>query len=292
MIVVCCCTQKTHIIAMEVMRRATILALSRAGHKPMALKRFTGYPRSTIYDVVACQKQGKDASRSPRVPGTLNKWTTRFLAGLKRSVEANPRLPMTTLAKKKGVSRTTIRRSLVTLGMTSYNLTRKHLLTVIMEAKRLKRCWKILSKLKRKHAGHVLVFCDEKQFTVDRSFNKQNDRYLEKDRANVPAVFCTRKPVSVTVFGVVTSEGKKMPLHFFGTKEKVNMKVYLELFKSKVIPWLEENVEGPYIFIQDSVPAHKAKKTLKFLADHMLTFWEPTTWPSNSPDLNVLDYYM
>ncbi len=144
----------------------------------------------------------------------------------------------------------------------------------------------------RKHAGHVLVFCDEKQFTVDRSFNKRNDRYLEKDRANVPTVFRTKKPASVMVFGLVTSEGKKMPLHFFGTKEKVNTKVYLELLTSKVMPWLEENVEGPYIFIQDSAPAHKAKKTLKLLADRMHTFWEPTTWPSNSPDLNVLDYYM
>ncbi len=164
---------------MEVMRRATILELSRAGHKPMVIKRLTGYPRSTIYDM-ACQKQGKDANRSPRVPGTLNKQTPWFLAGLKRSVEANPRLPMTTLAKK-GVSRTTIRRSLVTLGMTSYKLTKKRLLTAIMKAKRLKHCQKILSKLKRKHAGHVLVFCDEKQFTVDRSFNKQNDRYNREE---------------------------------------------------------------------------------------------------------------
>ncbi len=115
---------------------------------------------------------------------------------------------------------------------------------------------------------------------------------MEKDRANVPAVFHTMKPASVMVFGLVTSKGKKMPLHFFGTKEKVNTKVYLELLMSKVIPWLEENVEGPYIFIQDSTPAHKAKKTLKFLADHMHTFWEPTTRPSNSPDLNVLNYDM
>ncbi len=30
-----------------------------------------GYPRSTTYDIVGRQKQGKDASHSPRVPGTL-----------------------------------------------------------------------------------------------------------------------------------------------------------------------------------------------------------------------------
>ncbi len=115
---------------------------------------------------------------------------------------------------------------------------------------------------------------------------------IGKNRANAPAVFHTKKPASVMVFGLVTSEGKKMPLHFFGTKEKVNTNVYLELLTSKVIPWLEENVEGPYIFIQDSAPAHKVKKTLKLLANHMHSFWESTTWPSNSPDLNVLDYYM
>ncbi len=87
-----------HNYTMEVMRRVTILELSCAGHKPMAIKRLTRYPRSTIYDIVARQKQGKDASCSSREPETLNKQTPQFLAGLKRLMEDNPRLPMTTLA--------------------------------------------------------------------------------------------------------------------------------------------------------------------------------------------------
>ncbi len=108
----------------------------------------------------------------------------------------------------------------------------------------------------------------------------------------MPAVFCTQKLVSVLVFGLVTREGKKIAPHFFGTKEKVYMNIYLELLRSKVIPWLEYNVEEPHIFIQDSAPAHRAKRTLKFRADHVHTFWEPTTRPSNLPDLNILDYYV
>ena len=44
-------------------------------------------------------------------------------------------------------------------------------------------------------------------------------------------------PATVMVFGVVLSEGHIMPPHIFEVGLKVNIKVYLDVLKSMVIPW-------------------------------------------------------
>ncbi|KAK0426302.1 hypothetical protein QR680_009633 [Steinernema hermaphroditum] len=41
---------------------------------------------------------------------------------------------------------------------------------------------------------------------------------------------------------------------------------------------------------QDWAPAHGAKKTLEWCEASLPGFWTKNVWPSNSPDLNSLDY--
>ncbi len=73
---------------MEVMRRATILELSRAGHKPMAIKRLTGYPRSTVYrhcDLPeageGCQPQPQSAGHSQQADTMVPGWSEEISGG-------------------------------------------------------------------------------------------------------------------------------------------------------------------------------------------------------------------
>ena len=47
---------------------------------------------------------------------------------------------------------------------------------------------------------------------------------------------------------------------------------------------------APFIFQQDSAPAHRAKKTMAYLEEEGICFWKPGQWPPNSPDLNPMDY--
>ena len=55
---------------------------------------------------------------------------------------------------------------------------------------------------------------------------------------------------------------------------------------------MNDKVTGKnYVFQQDSVPAHTAKKTIKLLKRSNVRFWEKDLWPSNSPDLNPFDYF-
>ena len=79
---------------------------------------------------------------------------------------------------------------------------------------------------------------------------------------NVPRVMKTKFPATVMVFDVVSSEGPIMPPHIFEVSLKVNTKVYLDVLKSVVIPWCNQ-VAGsrPWVWQQDSAPAHKSKDT-------------------------------
>ena len=61
---------------------------------------------------------------------------------------------------------------------------------------------------------------------------------------------------------VVSSEGHIMPPHIFEVGLKVNTKVYLDVLKSVVIHWCNQVAGGrPWVWQQDSAPAHKSKET-------------------------------
>ena len=77
-----------------------------------------------------------------------------------------------------------------------------------------------------------------------------------------PRVMKTKFPATVMVFGVVSSEDHIMPPHIFEVGLKVNNKVYLDVLKSVVIPRCNQVADGrPWMWQQDSAPAHKFKET-------------------------------
>ena len=48
-----------------------------------------------------------------------------------------------------------------------------------------------------------------------------------------------------------------------------------------------------FVLRQDGAPAHRARDTVAFLQERkVLDFIPPTLWPMNSPDLNLVDYYI
>ena len=92
-------------------------------------------------------------------------------------------------------------------------------------------------------------------------------------RFNVPRVIKTKFPATVLVFGVVSSEGHIIPPHIFEVGLKVYTKVYLDVLKSVVIPWCNQ-VAGsrPWVWQQDSAPAHKSKETEAWLQKECYDF--------------------
>ena len=109
---------------------------------------------------------------------------------------------------------------------------------------------------------------------------------------DVARVMKTKLPATVMVFGVVSSEDHIMPPHIFEVGLKVNTKVYLDVLKSVVIPWCNQVAGGrPWVWQQDSAPAHKSKETQAWLQE-CYDFVPFSHWPPSSPDLNLLDYFV
>ena len=95
------------------------------------------------------------------------------------------------------------------------------------------------------------------------------------------------------VFGVVSREGHIIPPHIFEVGLKVNTKVYLNMLKSVVTPRCNQVAGGrPWVWQQDSAPAHKSKETQAWLQKDCYDFIPFSYWLPSSPALNPLDYFV
>lgn len=73
--------------------RIVIAELHLAGNDAKAIIKYTNYPRATIYEVVKRLQPGRGIGHVPIGSHRAKKPTPMFLAGLKRSIKANPRCP-------------------------------------------------------------------------------------------------------------------------------------------------------------------------------------------------------
>jgi hypothetical protein len=135
-----------------------------------------------------------------------------------------------------------------------------------------------------------ILFTDENIFTVEETLNKQNDRvYARSSKEAYELVLRIERshcPASVMVWlGDVTS------LHFCEKGGKTVVRNYQRNILTNVVEPLNQNVfrNRPWIFQQDSAPAHEAKTMQQWLENHVPEFISSEHWPSASPDLNALD---
>ena len=105
-------------------------------------------------------------------------------------------------------------------------------------------------------------------------------------RFNVPRVMKTKFPATVMVFGVVSSKGHIITPHLFEVGLKVNTKMYMDVLNIVVIPWCNQ-VAGsrPWVWQQDSAPAHKSQETVVWLQKECYDFVPFSHWPPSFPTL-------
>ncbi|WKX94524.1 hypothetical protein Q1695_011645 [Nippostrongylus brasiliensis] len=135
----------------------------------------------------------------------------------------------------------------------------------------------------------LILFTDEKLFTVEEVLNRQNHRVYAKSNPHV-AVSRSSHPASVMVFAGVTADGKT-PLWFVPKGVKVNSQNYLDLLKEDLLPWARSHFGSrSWTFQQDGAPAHRAAAVQERCNDNFPDFISLQEWPANSPDLNPMDY--
>jgi DDE superfamily endonuclease len=285
-------------ITQQMKRHAVLVALS-ANHNDSEIATFLNVSRSFVckirnkvivsdgdVQIVAERKKHSQRFDTIRKDDFVRKVDDIITVNRSKSIRA--------IAREINVSESTVRRVVHDdIKYKSYVMRRGHFMSAKNRENRLIRSKRLLNNLKHPEEPNILwFFSDEKNFDQDQKVNRKNDRWLCSDPSEVPIVMHTKFPSSVMVFGVVTNEGHVMPPYFFPQGLRVNADAYIETLDTIVKPWIDTVAQGrPYVFQQDSAPAHTASKTQEWLAENFHDFITPNIWPPSSPDLNPLDYF-
>lgn len=234
----------------------------------------------------------KDRQRSGR-PRTVR--TPQAIKAVKARIKRNPLRKQKIMAREMKIHPKSMSRIIKKdLGLGAFKRRTGQLLTASLKTHRVEKSKRLLVEYANDRHKKIL-FTDEKIFTVQEKFNKQNDRiYAHSSREASELVSRVEKghhPASVMVWWGVSYDGVTN-LHFCEKGVKTSGKVYQESVLEAVVKPLNQSLfqNQPWTFQQDSAPAHKAKSTQTWLKNNLPDFISTEDWPSGSPDLNPLDY--
>ena len=139
-----------------------------------------GVAAGTVYKVNKLMKEAFEEDRDTDLAVKLGagrplKRCPEFLQVLKDAFTAAPMTSYRFMAAQLGVSRKTVSRGVKDLNMRSYIRRFRALISSGAQAKRVERAEELLEWISA-HPNAVIIFTDEKKFTVDASRNRQNDR--------------------------------------------------------------------------------------------------------------------
>lgn len=205
-------------------------------------------------------------------------------------------------AEVAGVSHVNVFRHFREDGVTTCRRPSAPLLTAKQRNQRIERSIHLLSRLK--HGMSVIWYTDEKNFTQVPFVNRTSCVRVKTDEERIASrVQKVKHPQSVMVFGLIGSDGKKMPLIFFERGFRLNAAAYLNVLE-QVASWIRVQYpelidsdgkpvkEWKCAFQQDSAPAHTARSVQQWLINFFgkNRVWKKEEWPASSPDLNPLDF--
>ena len=135
----------------------------------------------------------------------------------------------------------------------------------------------------------------KKIFTVEQSFNRQNDRILtcgvSTMTEDIRNICQTQNPASIMVWAGVSAKGKTT-LVFVPQGCKINAQTYEEHILEPVVKNLRRDMfqGGQFLFQQDGAPAHTFRRAQEWLRNNVPDFLAKKEWPPSSPDLNPMDF--
>lgn len=272
-----------------------IVHLFKEGNSPNVITKMLGVSRSTVYYTMNRFRAIGTCSPRPKTGRPRTVSNPKVIKCVRERLRRNPRRSMRKMAKELNIAPTTLRYvAKNVLKLHAFKLKKRHFLDDDMKATRFVRTKQILKQHDFSKFNNF-VFTDEKIFTIRQKHNSHNDRVWCTDPWSMePEKKIVQKKQgekSVMVWAGIHRNGKT-PLIFLEKGVKVNQKVYQEkVLEDVLLPWSRKEFENEHwVFTQDSAPAHRAKKTQEWLERNVPEFIPYDKWPSNSPDLNPMDY--
>lgn len=278
--------------------RVAVIALHNCGHSPSTIFKLLQNLGISLRLVHRTIKRWRDehsiddGKRSGR-PRTV--CTPAAIKAVRSRLHRNPVRKQKIMALQMTLKRSSIKTIINRdLKLRAYRRKKGHLLNNRLKNLRRLRSRVLLERYGENEHRNIL-FSDEKIFTIEETFNKQNDkvyaRSSEQASQIAPRVIRGHHPSSVMVWLGASYRGMT-EVHFCEKGVKTGALVYQNTVLDKVVKPLTHTLfkNQPWVFQQDSAPAHKAKSTQKWFRDNNIDFIACEDWPSSSPDLNPLDY--
>jgi hypothetical protein len=219
-----------------------------------------------------------------RTPGAIQK--------VKNRTKRKKRLSVRKLSNDLNISQISINRILkIDLGYRPYKKIIEPFLTDAHKAGRKKFANWVRTNFRKEQTMKIL-FSDEKMFDIDGVYNSQNDRIWAPNRAEANKKGGTKQkrkfPQKVMVWLGACSKGIT-PLVIFkdGTVDHAR---YIKEVLPVALKYGNMTFGSDWIFQQDGARPHVHHLIQQWCRDHFPAFLDKDRWPSNSPDLNPLDY--
>uniref|UniRef100_A0A7I4Z2Y2 DDE_3 domain-containing protein n=1 Tax=Haemonchus contortus TaxID=6289 RepID=A0A7I4Z2Y2_HAECO len=222
----------------------------------------------------------------PTVPATVTAKRTR-----------NPRTSVQRILKKRGfilVSKVSSSVSVAYLIITLQ--VRVHCVNEKQQRNRAECCQRLLPKLNDEFVKRI-VCSDEKLFSISpsRYSNKGGIWTTLKKNELSPSVLQSPRSTSqrnLMVWAEVSWNGKTKLL-FVEPGLKINAEYYVQQLREGILSSCGRLYrDGSFVLQQNWAPAHASRKTLAFLDSVGVEYHQKKEYPSESPDLNQLDYRM
>ena len=134
-------------------------------------------------------------------------------------------------------------------------------------------------------------------FTVDSVSNSRTNHFtnhqpVQAAPEHVKDTFKIKHLASVMIFGLISSDGLKMPLVITKPGQKVNTNEYIRTLENYIKPWIDPyySLDDNIVLQQDGAPPHKPQKAQRWLQENLPKHWSKELRPPGSPDLSPLDY--
>lgn len=278
--------------------RQSVISLHQAGNSPAEILRSLrglGISRKFIYRTIQRYNASESIEDRPRSGRPRSVRTPNAIKAVKARIRRNPVRHQTVMAREMAISRRSMSRILRDdLGLKAYRRRTGQFLSTQLKERRLERSKELLARYADDRHKEIL-FSDEKIFTVEQTFNRQNDRvyaHSSKEASAVaPRIERAHHPASLMVWWGISYHGVTK-LHFCEAGVKTKAANYQSDILDGVVKPLNDTLfrGGYWVFQQDSAPAHKARTTQEWLRENVPAFISSQEWPPGSPDLNPLDY--
>ena len=274
-------------------KRNAVILLLNSGLKNYSIAKRLQMSERTVQKIIKRYRDTGSVDDKPRSGRPKSACSSKNIKNIKDKIRRNPNRSMRQMAKEHKISKGSVRNIVKNnLKLHPYRIQKAQKPTEQANSSRVAKSKALITRLSN---GALLntLWTDEKLFTVEQAFNKQNNRILASSIANASDRIVERcaHPASVMVWAGVTSRFKT-PLIFVEPGVKIDKHYYIDkILEAVVIPWARKTFKSKkWLFQQDGAPAHTARLTQKWFRDNLIDFISKEEWPGYSPDLNPMDF--